>query len=163
MIRTTILALIITLASAMACADGDLVIKVLGVNSDQGRVRIALYDGEKHFKKEKRAITVREALAVTGEPVVFRILDLPPGTYAVHAFHDRNSDGELNHMVGLFPREGYGFSVNDDLAAEENFTNSQFVHAGDGDTEVAVQMRYCGNRPDKGLGKTLSCWIALSP
>ena len=143
-------------------AGGDLVVKVLGVNSSEGIIRLGLYDQERHFRKEKKAITVREALAST-DPVVFTIRDLPDGEYGIYVFHDTDSDHKFDKMLGLFPSEGYGFSVNSDLKADENFDNSRFVHGGEGQHEVTVYMRYCGSRPDKSMAKTFSCWLSLSP
>jgi uncharacterized protein (DUF2141 family) len=37
-------------------------------------------------------------------------LDLPPGRYAVMAFHDRNADKRLNVLPIGLPTEPYGFS-----------------------------------------------------
>ena len=141
---------------------GDLVVHVAGLNSAEGLVRLGLYDAADGFGDEDEAITVQEALAA-GEPLVLRILDVPAGEYAIQAFHDEDGDHNFDHLAGLFPREGYGFSVNDDMGAEENFASARFSHGADGDTEVTVYMRYCGNREEKSAGKTLSCWISFSP
>lgn len=154
--------LLLSLISAMSFAGGDLVVNLKGVNSDGGSIRLGLYDQAKYFAKEKRAITVQETVVGT-DPVTVTIRDLPAGTYAIHAFHDADGDHNFDHMLGLFPSEGYGYSVNSDMDAEENFENSRFVHGADTDTEVTVYMRYCGNRSGKSVGKTFSCWMSLSP
>ena len=36
--------------------------------------------------------------------------DLPPGQYAVNAFHDENGNGELDTNLFGIPTEGYGFA-----------------------------------------------------
>ena len=45
-------------------------------------------------------------------PMRFVFTDLPPGGYAVAAFHDRNGDGELSRNILGIPTEPYGFSNN---------------------------------------------------
>ena len=160
--KTVLIGLLISLASAMTFAGNDLVVKVEGVNSDGGSIRLGLYDQAKTFKKEKRAVTVQETVA-SAKPVAFRIRDLPAGTYAIYVSHDADTGHSFYRMLGLYPSEGYGLSVNSDMNADESFANRQFVHAADTATEVTVYMRYCGNRPGKSVTKTFSCWMSLSP
>ena len=160
--KTIIAGLMMGLLSVGAFAGADLVVRVQGLNSAEGRVRVALYDQAKNFKKEKKAVTIQEAFASTN-PVLVTIRDLPPGTYAVQVVHDKDGDGKFDHLIGLFPREGYGLSGNDDLAKDETFENSQFNHDGADVQEISVNMRYCGNQGEKPLGTTLNCWISLSP
>ena len=162
MIKNIYLIVFGLLFSATAAAGNDLMVKVQGVNSGEGAIRMALYDNAKKFRKEKKAITVQETKAST-EEVTFKIRDLPAGDYAVYVFHDKDGDRNFDHMLGLFPTEGYGLSVNSDLNASESFENSRFTHVATGDSEVSVVMRYCGSNPDKTVTKTLSCWISLSP
>ena len=46
--------LLAALCSAAAFAGSDLVVKVEGINKAEGRVRVALYDQAKYFKKQKK-------------------------------------------------------------------------------------------------------------
>ena len=155
-------ALLLGLGLASAPMAADLVVHVVGVEPAEGIVRLGVYGSEAAFADEDDAVTVQEALAAT-EPVTVRIRDLPVGDYAIHGYHDVDSNRNFDHMLGLFPAEGYGYSVNNDLTAPENFASARFSHGADSDTEVTVYMRYCGSRDEKTVGKTLSCWLSLSP
>ena len=161
MIKKSIVVALLSALYSVSAAAGDIIVRVVGLNSTEGLVRLGLYDDADDFGDEDSAVTVQESLAA--DPLVFTIRDVPAGDYGIYAFHDADRDHNFDHLAGFFPREGYGFSVNDDMNAGENFENSRFSHSGDADTEVTVYMRYCGNRPDKSVAKTLSCWISLSP
>ncbi len=100
--------------SALAFTTGasqaaDLTVKVTGAKSTQGAVNVALFtsaDGwtktEKMFKGERLPAALPKTV------LVFK--DVPPGRYALSAYHDENGNEKLDtNMVGL-PVERYGFS-----------------------------------------------------
>jgi uncharacterized protein (DUF2141 family) len=67
---------------------------------------------------------------------------IPPGHYAVQAFHDADGDGKLGrNWLGL-PREGVGFS-NDAMAhlTYPRFSVAAFEH-GAAPQKIAVRIRY---------------------
>ncbi len=73
-----------------------------------GMVRFALCKGAVAYETVEGCQD--RSAAATGEVVVIKFLDLPPGEYAIKAFHDVNSNGEMDfNMVGI-PKEPYGFS-----------------------------------------------------
>jgi uncharacterized protein (DUF2141 family) len=87
----------------------DLIVNVRHVRSTQGVISLAVYNSETGFLADNAAIAsidVPPAGEIT--PVVFK--DLPPGTYAVAAFHDENESGGFDTNFLGMPEEGYGFS-----------------------------------------------------
>ena len=89
----------------------DLAIEVRGVRSTDGRLYVAVHGPESKatFPSGDGAVDrFRESARVGVIRLVAR--DLPPGRYAVNAFHDENDNGELDtNLVGI-PAEGYGFA-----------------------------------------------------
>ena len=89
----------------------DLSIEVRGVRSDVGRVYVAVHGPESKdtFPSGDGVVDrFRESARVAVLRLVAR--DLPPGRYAVNAFHDENDNGELDtNLVGI-PSEGYAFA-----------------------------------------------------
>ena len=89
----------------------DLTIEVRGVRSTDGRVYVAVHGSEAKaaFPSGDGVVDrFRESARVGVIRLVAR--DLPPGRYAVNAFHDENGNGELDtNLVGI-PSEGYGFA-----------------------------------------------------
>ena len=108
--RKSVLVLLTLAITAPAAALADtLTITVTGVRDDKGTVRAAIYDNEASFPKlgEARAAAIVKAAA--GE-IRLVIENLPPGRYAVAAFHDENDNGKLDRDSLGIPTEGYGFS-----------------------------------------------------
>ena len=97
-------------AAAPALA-AELVIEVRGVRSDAGRLYVAVHTprtGEK-FPYEDGMFAGVQQRAHPGD-MRFVLRDLPPGRYAVNAFHDENGNGDLDTNVLGIPTEGYGFA-----------------------------------------------------
>jgi len=105
MIRTALLTL--ALAAPFAAHAADLVIHVANVKSDQGQVRVALYDDAGVFLKRP----VREAQAQAdkaGTTLVFH--DVAPGDYGFAVYHDANDNGRMDRNPLGIPTEPIAFS-----------------------------------------------------
>lgn len=117
------------LAWAMLCAlpspagAADLEVAAHPVRSGEGTVKLMLFEREEGFRKEDKA---RQVLSLPAGPgtVVGRFGNLPPGRYAVIAYHDENGDGKLNLRFGMFPKEGYGLSNNPKLSGPPKFADA---------------------------------------
>lgn len=123
----------------------DLEITVEGVNSDTGKVMVALHsesnvDG---FPDVNGAIAAQWVKASQGTHR-FVFLDLQPGKYAVAVFHDENENGKLDTNILGIPSEGIGFSRN----AHGNFGPPGFYDAAveitsdSGTTRTATKLEY---------------------
>jgi uncharacterized protein (DUF2141 family) len=77
------------------------------------------------FRKEDKATAIQTVAPVVGETVV-RFEKLPPGRYAIMAYHDEDGNGELNRRFGMFPTEGYGLSNNPAVMGPPKFEDSAF-------------------------------------
>lgn len=95
----------------------ELAIEVRGIRSGDGRLFVAIHGSQTSasFPAADGAVAALNQRASAGT-LRFVLRDLPPGRYAVSAFHDENDNGELDvNLVGI-PSEGYGFA-NDPGAA----------------------------------------------
>jgi len=122
-------------ASVVANA-AELAITVKEVRNASGWVLIAVYDSDASFLKLQLAKAELKAHASKGE-VKFVVHDLPPGKYAVTAFHDENDNGKLDKNWLGVPTEGYGFSNE----AKGSFGPPKFDRAVfdfDGKTDKAI-------------------------
>jgi uncharacterized protein (DUF2141 family) len=132
----------LALAQPLAFADNEttLTVTLKNVRDASGAVRAGLYRDPATFRKEEKAVAVTQVPAAPGEvEVVFR--DLPPGRYAIMAYHDENGDGTLNRRFGMFPTEGYGLSNNPQVVGPPAFEDSAFEVAAPA-TAVAIELRY---------------------
>lgn len=96
----------------------ELVIEVLGLDSQEGRARLALYRNAEGFNQPDKAWT-KETLEIPVQgPLVWTVkldagaLKEPQVRWAVSAHHDKNSNDKLDKSPLGIPTEPYGFSNN---------------------------------------------------
>lgn len=126
-----------------APASGEVIVDVIGLESDQGLLLVALFrDGKGFPSAGAKAFGKRVAKARAGNArVVFR--DVPAGPFAVTVHHDADEDYEMD--TGLFgaPSEGYGFSR--DASAPfgpPDFSDAKLMLAPNEKKRVPIHMRY---------------------
>lgn len=120
------IALLAALASGSAGADeATLAVTVRGVRDATGQLRVSLYNEAESFRKEDRAVKIVTLPAVAGDASI-EFAGLPPGRYALMAYHDENSDNKLNLRLGMFPTEGYALSNNPRVMGPPKFADSAF-------------------------------------
>jgi uncharacterized protein (DUF2141 family) len=121
-----------------AMAD-SLTVHLMGLKNAQGNVRIGLYSDPATFRKEAQALAIREIPAKPGT-LDISFADLPPGRYAIMAYHDEDANGQLNRRFGMFPTEGYGLSNNPQVSGPPAFADSAFTVAGS--SEISIDIHY---------------------
>ena len=99
---------LVTLVPAAAQA-GELSVTISDIRNDSGYVLAAVYDSEASFLKPPLARVSVKFKAAQGK-LAFALPDLPPGKYAIVAFHDENDNGKLDRNSLGVPTEGFGFS-----------------------------------------------------
>jgi uncharacterized protein (DUF2141 family) len=119
----TALAWALLASFALPARAADLEVAVHQVRGGEGRVKLMLFEREEGFRKEDKARQVL-SLPATAGTVVGRFGDLPPGRYAVIAYHDENGDDKLNLRFGMFPKEGYGLSNNPKLSGPPKYADA---------------------------------------
>ncbi len=98
-------------AFAFEAAAADLEVRIEGLRSADGDVRVALHRQLSGSEAIDEAVVVGAIMRpATSGTVRVIFADVTPGAYVVAAFHDADGDGELaQNFVGM-PTEGYGFS-----------------------------------------------------
>ncbi|MBA1277809.1 DUF2141 domain-containing protein [Stutzerimonas stutzeri] len=119
----------------------ELSVTLNGLGHDNGQVAVAVYADPKTFRKDDQAFAAQKAKAEKGA-VTLVFNDVPPGRYAVLAYHDENDNGELDRRFGMFPSEGYGLSNNPKLMGPPSYDDSAFEVTANEPTKVTLDMRY---------------------
>jgi uncharacterized protein (DUF2141 family) len=89
-------------------AELDLTVAGIRDVESPGKVFIGVFNSPDGFLKDERRYA-RAAIPVVGGTARL-IFTLPPGRYAVVAFHDANDNGQLDTNILGIPTEGYAFS-----------------------------------------------------
>ena len=128
------------LIAGTVMADGDsLTVHLNGLKNAQGNVRIGLYANPATFRKESKAMLIKQIQAIPGKMDI-QFTDLPHGRYSIMAYHDEDANGELNRRFGMFPTEGYGLSNNPQISGPPAFDECAFEVAGT--TEISIDILY---------------------
>ncbi len=99
---------IIILANSATMA-ADLDVEIIGLNSDEGDVHIAVYDLPERFPDSDGMIAeTRVSISKGRATMIFRNLDA--GRYAVAVYHDANGNHSFDQAIFGLPLEDYGFS-----------------------------------------------------
>jgi len=134
----------LTLASCVlaptVAAAADLDVTAAQIMPGPGSIRFVLYRGSDGFRHEDKAFKVLSARAV-GASASVHFQGLPPGKYAVMAYHDANGDQKLDLRFGMFPKEGWGLSNNPKVMGPPSFSASSFALA-DQNRSIKIEMHY---------------------
>jgi len=131
-----------TTATMVLAQASALEVSLTGIQHDRGSLRVGLNSEPKTFRKEAQAVAIQQVPASAGT-VTVSFGALPPGRYAIMAYHDEDGNGELNRRFGMFPTEGYGLSNNPTVSGPPAFADSAFeVAAGAGTTRISIDLRY---------------------
>jgi uncharacterized protein (DUF2141 family) len=152
--------------TALPVGAAELRISIDGIRSSKGTVLIGLYDSPETFRRaieaagtagflndpQRFAAVSLRANAALKSSVVFS--NLPPGRYAVIAFHDENGNGKLDKNVLGVPTEPYAFSNNVQGFLGPPTYDKAAITVYDHDMEVRLTLVY--HRP----ADAASCWTS---
>lgn len=122
------LGLLLGLSSFLWAQKADIQVKIKGVETDKGKVLIALFNDDKEFPKGEVYRKVEVIAQKNGLTYTFKGVD--KGIYAVAVLHDENNNGKMD--IGMFgPKEAYGFSNNArGILSPPSFDKASFILNG---------------------------------
>lgn len=104
-------AFILAAALTLQPADTSVVEITFDVGAEDGAVMAALFDSQAAYDGDGAPVGAA-MIDVAGGERVARFEGLPPGDYALRAFHDVNGDGQMNTNPFGMPTEPFAFSNN---------------------------------------------------
>jgi uncharacterized protein (DUF2141 family) len=90
-------------------AHGVLEVRIVGFESEEGRLAIALFAREEDYATQTNAVH-KAYLEIRDGESRWTIADLPAGNYALIAYHDENGNREIDMRVLGMPKEPIGVS-----------------------------------------------------
>jgi uncharacterized protein (DUF2141 family) len=130
-----------SIAAANAQAGNRIGVTVTGLRSSDGVVRCGLYASADGFRQPGREM--RGAVgAIKGQSATCVFNNLPPGTYAVAAFHAERNEARIETGAFGKPKQGYGFSGNPSSGfGPPSFSAAAFEYRG-GNQALQISLQY---------------------
>jgi uncharacterized protein (DUF2141 family) len=135
------LALASVVFAAGEASAARIVVTITGLKSNVGGVYVGLYATPSKFLNGTQVDAMKKVRASTA-PVTVVFDNLPPGTYAVGAYHDENNNDHLDtSFIGL-PAEGYALSNGiRAVTSKPTFQQAAFT-VGNAGAAVSLPIRY---------------------
>ena len=118
-----------------------IVVTIDGVHSNQGNVFVGLYAGPAKFLEGNQNDAMRKVRASTA-PMTVVFDNLPPGVYAVGAYHDENGNDHLDTNILGLPVEGYALSNGVRAVMSKPTFQQAAFSVGEQGAVVALHIRY---------------------
>lgn len=136
------LVLVLQSAASTPASPNAIRVDIEGLRSDKGQVLCTIYSSAEGYPKDANKARMKAQSAIAGGRGVCEFDGLEPGTYAVAAFHDENSNGKLDsNFIGI-PKEGTAASNNaKGHMGPPKFDDAAFKFSG-GQMEMKVKMNY---------------------
>jgi uncharacterized protein (DUF2141 family) len=137
-----VLALWPTPSQGQTSPSGAIVIDVVGLRNNQGKVWVGIFDNRRAFPTKRDRTLVAKWGRISGSQARIRFPALPPGQYAAFAYHDEDGNGDLRtNWIGM-PKEGVGASNNaKGRMGPPSFKAASFA-VGSGETKLKIRLRY---------------------
>jgi uncharacterized protein (DUF2141 family) len=127
------------IAALIVAANAPLTVDVAGVKNARGRVRVDVCPQAKFLDDGCPWHATVPARAGT---VTLEIPDLPAGDYAIQAFHDANTNDEMDRGLFGIPKEGFGFSRDAKIVfSPPKWKDARFAHGSQPERQV-LHLRY---------------------
>lgn len=124
---------------ASAVSGGEIDLRIGGFSADEGVARIVLMEGIEGYTSQ-RPVTLTASVPIVDGQAHWRA-DLPNGTYAIIAHHDRNANDELDRPVFELPLEPYGYSNGAWTSLGLPTFQEVAFDIGDGVTRQSIRLR----------------------
>ena len=129
-------------SAAAPAAAGSVTITVTDLRNTKGVVRACMTTVENVFPKCRRDPASHRTVVKAADTITIRFDDVEPGDYAIALLHDENEDGKANRVLGMAPKEGYGFSRDAPVRMAPPDWEDAVFSVGTASQNLTIKMRY---------------------
>lgn len=129
-------------SASVSAPSGTITITVTDLRNTKGVVRACMTTVERIFPKCKRDPNSHRTTVKAASTLTIRFDNVEPGEYAIALLHDENEDGKANRVLGMAPKEGYGFSRDAPVRMAPPDWDDAVFTVGSGSQNLTIKMRY---------------------
>jgi uncharacterized protein (DUF2141 family) len=116
-------------------------LEITGVRSDKGKVQVCMTARPDRFPKCQGDREAHTRSVPASDTVSLDFGHVAPGRYAIAVLHDENDNGKVDRVLGMMPKEGFGFSRDAPVRmGPPSFNQASFQVSAD--VEQTIRMRY---------------------
>ena len=145
MLMRTIL-MVLGTASASIIANpvtaGEVQIVVNGVQPGSGEIVIGLFRDKGNFPWSPTLASFTASAAAQAQSIRVVIKNVPPGQYALAAFHDKDGSRKVPRNIVGYPKTGVGFGNDASIRLGPPSFESATVSIGAEETTKAIRLVY---------------------
>lgn len=130
------------LAAASPAMAGSVTIKVTDLRNSDGVVRACMTTVESVFPRCIKDPNSYRTVVDAAKTITIRFDNVKPGEYAIALLHDENGDGKANRVLGMAPKEGYGFSRDAPVRMAPPDWDDAVFTVGTASQTLTIKMRY---------------------
>ena len=120
----------------------EVVIEVTNLRNPDGVVRACMTRDAQRFPRCQDSTQGYRTVVPAGEAASLRFTNVAPGTYAIALLHDENDNGKADRVLGMMPREGFGFSRDAPVNMGPPDFEDAAIEVGAGPLHQTIRMRY---------------------
>ena len=128
--------------TAPAVRGTQVVIEVANLRNTDGVVRACMTRDSQRFPRCQNSAQGYRTVVPAGEATTLRFANVPPGTYAIALLHDENDNGKADRVLGMMPREGFGFSNDAPVNMGPPSFGDAAIQVGARELHQTIRMRY---------------------
>lgn len=117
-------------------------IEVTELRNTKGVVRACMSPDPKKFPRCQGDPAAYRAVVKADEATSINFTGVAPGRYAIALLHDENDNGKADRMLGMMPREGYGFSRDAKVRMGPPKFEEAAIDIGAAPVRQSIRMRY---------------------
>ncbi|WP_338241955.1 DUF2141 domain-containing protein [Aurantiacibacter hainanensis] len=117
-------------------------IEVTNLRNHDGVVRACMTRDANRFPRCQDSSQGYRVVVPAGQAATLRFDGVTPGTYAIALLHDENDNGRADRVLGMMPREGFGFSNDAPVSMGPPAFTDAAISVGATSMRQTIRMRY---------------------
>ena len=129
-------------AGMQSAPKGDINVTITDLRSTEGVVRACLTRDRDTFPRCDKDPHARHLIVDAGGDLALRFTGVEPGAYAIAVLHDENDNGKADRVLGMMPKEGFGFSRDARVRMGPPKYEDAVFDFGGTEANLTIRMRY---------------------
>ncbi len=121
---------------------GDVTVTVTNMRSTKGVVCACMTTDAERFPRCRGDETAHRIVVPAKKVLELTFRNVKPGRYAIALLHDENENGKADRVLGMMPREGFGFSRDAKVRMGPPKFDAAAFAVGEGGIRQSIRMRY---------------------